>query len=694
MVALKSEEPDAMLWSVQPERGGNSQLLWELFPDKPLTAGPAFDSAVAVANGLEQGAQLGLQPIEEFWVEKGCLYALEEEPPALSLAQLPQGRLAADKAEAILKNLSRVIFTCASATPPMLHGAIGPDAVRFRSWEQPPVLVGSKALREVLRKGQCPSPKDVLAADLPALGYTLLGAVSGEAPGKLAQDNGLRKRALLSISPRSPLGAILNWYMAGGRFLPSDQKQLERFEKRIGEGLAAWKASRYQEARTAFNAALKDYGSSLVEQEWLPAIDKEEAQEQRRLEETRPKAAAPPPPLDRAPAPSPVQAPPPPAPPQPTSAPVGDWRCLHCGAMQFAEARFCPGCGTQRGAKGPAPSPAPVAASAPASSPDLPAPNTITQPPSLPTDSASTSSPKGKGGAFYGGLALAVALVIGIVWYANNSEMRNFNQAIESGRLISPTGNSAYDLYRAELLKNGGKSTSLSQEMAKDAKPQVAKLTDTAFTNWYRNSRLADTIARPDQSGRGMDWNVMLQNMTWADLAKGLGWLVEIEPNPVLRARQAYAEGQAAMSQNHPLEARNQFMSALRFNPDWDMAYSGIGRSYALERRWDETERYYKEAIRVSPAWVFPRQNLAELFMFNTKRLAEAEEQARAAVSIDSNRPGSHEILGRALYFEQKYPEACSELNRALQLSSQVTPSPFNISRASAMRDKACQRAR
>jgi Flp pilus assembly protein TadD len=162
---------------------------------------------------------------------------------------------------------------------------------------------------------------------------------------------------------------------------------------------------------------------------------------------------------------------------------------------------------------------------------------------------------------------------------------------------------------------------------------------------------------------------------TWKEAAQALEWISKIEPDTAeLRARRHYTLARVALDSKDNQQALAEFERALAAKPDWDMALLGKGIAYIRMQAEPVAEQYYLKTVQVSPNWVFPRHNLAELYIKQTSmsrdRLAEAEAQAREAVRIAPNRATSQELLGRILYFESRFDEACRTLGRALELAA------------------------
>ncbi|MCW5976556.1 MAG: tetratricopeptide repeat protein [Bryobacteraceae bacterium] len=263
-------------------------------------------------------------------------------------------------------------------------------------------------------------------------------------------------------------------------------------------------------------------------------------------------------------------------------------------------------------------------------------------------------------------LVAAFCLTAFIVWRVFYPDISAFERAIGEGRLLGES-RSAYALYRAESA-----SSRAAAKMRKVAQPLLASYSEQTFQDWRQNSELKDT--------------------SWEQCAQAHEWLTEIEPeNTLAAARYHYARARVAMEAKQYNQAIERLQAALSIRPNWDLAVLGIGIAHVRMKDPTAAERYYQDTIRISPDWVFPRMNLAELYLIQG-RLAEAETQAREALRCDSERPTVVELYGRVLYFRDKYGEACRVLGRALDLARNAV-TRLDLSLLERRRRTSCERA-
>ena len=236
--------------------------------------------------------------------------------------------------------------------------------------------------------------------------------------------------------------------------------------------------------------------------------------------------------------------------------------------------------------------------------------------------------------------------------------MRQYEAALASGKLIGTDGDSAFELYSAELHGKGLTSTRV-QKMREQARPLVRKRLDDLFNRWYQDSDLGE-------------------GTRWSDVQKLASWSGEMEPaDNEAQARAKFAMGQTELLANHFVEAEQLFRAALGHRPEWALVLNGIGRACRNQRNYQCAEEYYRRAVQADSNWIFPRQNLAGLFL-EQNRLVESEAEYQAAVRLNPNRSGSRVLLGQLYDRKRSFPAACVEYRAALSLAANQTRVSFD----------------
>ncbi len=134
-------------------------------------------------------------------------------------------------------------------------------------------------------------------------------------------------------------------------------------------------------------------------------------------------------------------------------------------------------------------------------------------------------------------------------------------------------------------------------------------------------------------------------------------------------------EGNNARDSRDYVGAESAYSRALNIKPNDFRAVYGLGNIYSDQQRWEEAERAYREAIRLSPST--PEPYVAISFVLTqpitgkdlSPRYAEAEQTARKAITLDSQNPIAFDQLGVALELSGKIrQETRSSYEKAIKL--------------------------
>jgi len=117
------------------------------------------------------------------------------------------------------------------------------------------------------------------------------------------------------------------------------------------------------------------------------------------------------------------------------------------------------------------------------------------------------------------------------------------------------------------------------------------------------------------------------------------------KPTANIQAYDFYLKGREYYSQADKSNvdfALRMFEKALEIDPDFALAYAGLGDAYVTK---------YMAYFDKSSTW-----------------LDEAERSCKRALNLDANLPEAHRALGRVYQFRKKYPESETEFQKSVQL--------------------------
>ena len=121
------------------------------------------------------------------------------------------------------------------------------------------------------------------------------------------------------------------------------------------------------------------------------------------------------------------------------------------------------------------------------------------------------------------------------------------------------------------------------------------------------------------------------------------------------RFEMAIEEGNRARDERDYFKAELAYRKAHAIGADDYRAIYGLGNIFSDQRRWDEAEKSYREAIRIDPTT--PDAYIALSFVLVQpisssdlfERFSEAETFARRAIQLDAQNPYAYDQLGVAL---------------------------------------------
>lgn len=345
------------------------------------------------------------------------------------------------------------------------------------------------------------------------------------------------------------------------------------------------------------------------------------------------------------------------APPQLTTRP-----CPACGAAVKVGHNFCKQCGRHMDADGGSPpdeEPAPAAGTAapqeqPWHSGDA---DDVAPPESYQLHGSTAAEPSppsvtGKTAGLVVAVFVGIALVVGavVVGTANRSVAGKLDKAIAAGNLFSPSGESAYDLYRQFKTENPDAAT------LKRYEERLYPL----LTQWPQ--QMIDAVA----STTGGDSSAS----EWLEAQRMLAWASELRPSDkAVAARAAFCGGRAAYVNEDRDAALKSFMRARELDPSWALPDNSTGLIYNEKKQYATARQYLEEAIGKVPHWAPPYNNMGTSYFYQ-KDYDQAAAWYRKALEREPKWARPHAWLGTIAYRQKEYCTAAEEFQTALDLAT------------------------
>ncbi len=250
-------------------------------------------------------------------------------------------------------------------------------------------------------------------------------------------------------------------------------------------------------------------------------------------------------------------------------------------------------------------------------------------------------------------LSCALVAVLGAAaafYFFANSTQSKFTQAIQSGKLVSPTGASAYDLY--QQLKREGKTP---EQLAQFTKPLLPRLT-------AKPQQLFADITAPGKRDTTAD--------AWDEAQRMLAWASEIQPaDKRLAAQATYAAGRAAYLRNEKDKAVEWWKKAYEQDRTWFLPANGLGIIYNERKNHVAARTVLQEAIKRAPDSPLPYNNLGTAWLL-AKDDAQAEVHYNKAIELAPDWPRPHAWLGELAMRRKDYARAVQEFELVLSLGA------------------------
>jgi|GEM_PF-1033817 len=254
--------------------------------------------------------------------------------------------------------------------------------------------------------------------------------------------------------------------------------------------------------------------------------------------------------------------------------------------------------------------------------------------------------------------AVVVVLVASISIYFlffSFSAKRAVLDELRRGNLVKPEGSSAYDLYAK--YKQKALTTKDREEIGNEVTPSLEKRGDEIL-----NGLKQDQTESEDQ---------------WSEATRLYTWLNELRPSNASESRVYFSQASLAFSRKDFNGALSGYQRAAQLQPNSALTLNRLGRVYVNLKDKGSAREYYRQATVAEPTWLAPWINFGALCL-DLNDPYSAESALRQAITLDSQKASSHNLLGQALEKQTRLCEALQEYSTALDLATKNPTSTVN----------------
>jgi hypothetical protein len=272
---------------------------------------------------------------------------------------------------------------------------------------------------------------------------------------------------------------------------------------------------------------------------------------------------------------------------------------------------------------------------------------------------------------FSGAGLIALVVIIALVVSSVSSTKGQILAKLKQGQMVSPIGDSAYDIYLRSNLSDSEKN-----EIRNTATPVLESYGSGILT------KIVNDSYDPPAAELG-------------DLIRAYTWLDTLAPNNFYKARKQYFQGWQSYQKKDYDNARKEFTQAMDLDANWALPVNKLAMVSLRYNDYYAAQTWYQKASERDPKWIFPLINLGMLVIgkeANIRNYALAEEVANKALAIDPKKASAYYILGSALDGQGRTCEALSAYRNAVENATN-TPSPgFNVKNVNNIKDRLSRR--
>lgn len=155
-----------------------------------------------------------------------------------------------------------------------------------------------------------------------------------------------------------------------------------------------------------------------------------------------------------------------------------------------------------------------------------------------------------------------------------------------------------------------------------------------------------------------------------------------IRPEEGLRtAREFYNQAKSAAQQGQLEQAIEFYQNAIRIDPEYGRALTGLGAIFLNQKRVDEAEALFEKAISIDPNHATALINLATIEQMRGE-VESAIARLKRVISINPEYHEAYLSLGSVLASMRQYDEAIQHMEKGVELNPKSVIGQLNLAKA------------
>jgi len=239
-----------------------------------------------------------------------------------------------------------------------------------------------------------------------------------------------------------------------------------------------------------------------------------------------------------------------------------------------------------------------------------------------------------------------------------------FQRALDEGRLLSPPGENAWEIYqRFDLLP-------VPEVEKEDAQDELLIALATAGDRVLSSYRRGDAV-------------VPLTAANYQEGAQLFGRASQLSPDDETLANKArFMEGRALVENRQYPQGIAVLQQVVAADPDAPYTYNALGIAYMEQQQWNDAIRNFRLASDRAEKWVYPHYNLSRVYAA-LSRFPDAEEELRHGIELGEDLGLRYSYLyynlGILYLFQGRANDAEQQFRRAIEMKPDDALSYHNL---------------